>query len=231
MHELFVLGNQDNDAKNKQKTETAAIFAGTGSEVKIKRRSAKPRKSVSQATVVDPNIAKESEKTPALSASSDPSDDNRDAFGSCFVKEPSEKDASPFELKPKTVQLFVKTEATDSSQSQNDISKPLLLTDQSCLENQKQKTNEPLPLVENPDVTSFSSTSNGDATESTSCNSTPSNTESNCSASQKSDKLKSSFLQALKKFKENRGKEAKMSHHSSKNSKSRSEAECDHTKF
>ena len=47
MHELFTLGHQEQDPKNKKKTETAAIFAGTGSEVKIKPKVSKHSKSVS----------------------------------------------------------------------------------------------------------------------------------------------------------------------------------------
>jgi len=53
MHELFTLGFQEQDP-NKKKTETAAIFAGTGSEIKIK---ATPKASKTEAN-------KEKLKTP-----------------------------------------------------------------------------------------------------------------------------------------------------------------------
>ena len=52
MHELFTLGFQEQDPK-KRKTETAAIFAGTGSEIKIQpvskgsgKKSPKPSRSL-----------------------------------------------------------------------------------------------------------------------------------------------------------------------------------------
>ena len=72
MHELFTLAHQSQDSNSKRKTETAAIFAGTGSEVKPKSKT---------------NNSKKQEKLSKLATSSNQKPSGR--ADSCYETSPT----------------------------------------------------------------------------------------------------------------------------------------------
>ena len=63
LHELFTLGSDEGP----HKTETGAIFAGTGSEIDLSKKSKRGKKRKSKGADKDSSVNQESEATPSCS--------------------------------------------------------------------------------------------------------------------------------------------------------------------
>ena len=214
MHELFTLGFQEQDP-SKKRTETAAIFAGTGSEIKIKPTSKASKIATKQSkskTVRRKDRITENLHKPTTSKSSAPSESNVNVPLLQYNEEIT------------TALLVANTTDSPSSSIISTSQEQPSTSDKSSSKINEDKVDgdkgfseiyNDLSLTVNGSVKSFTkvhkdSIASDDSGLAAHYNSTPA----------KEDKLKASFLQVMKKFQQSKTEECRKKTKKSKRHKS-----------